>query len=69
MLYGPGEAGWVDIVVLDIAGAASMDVSVLEPDGMWFEWSLLIVYMYLPTCKCTVLPPFGRPPMILYHSL
>ena len=42
--------GWmlfIDVVHAAVAAVASVEVSVLELDGVWFEWSLLIVYMYL----------------------
>ena len=58
---GSGEAEWVNVVVdVSVAG-----VDVLVPDGVWFGWPPLDVYIYplmLPLLPC------GWPPVILCHN-
>ena len=65
VVSGAGEIGWVDVVV----GGGGVEVRVLEPDGVCFEWLLLIVDMYLPVWLSLLLLSYGLPPVFLCCSL
>ena len=68
LAIGAGDAGWMDVVAVAavaITGVATVDVSVLELDGVWFKWPLLFLYMYPPKLQV----PFFGPPVVLCHNL
>ena len=52
------------LVVVAVAGVAVVEVDVVMLSGIWFEWPLLLVYMYLLSL---LLPSFEQPPDVLCH--
>ena len=47
VLSGAGETWWIDVVdVVVVVSIVGVGVRVLVVDGVWFEWPLLILYMY-----------------------
>ena len=58
VLSGAAETRWVDVATVVIV-AVSVKVRAVEPDDIWFEQLLLIVYMYLSTLPLLPLSSFG----------